>query len=37
MKDFKRTDINNDLWIKDYGNETFELFLRESGPTVAVV
>ena len=37
MKDYKRTDINNDFWIKDYGNGTFELFLRASGPTGAVV
>ena len=31
MKEYKRTDINKDLWINDYGNETFELFLRTSG------
>ena len=28
MKEYKRTDINKDLWINDYGNETFELLLR---------
>ncbi len=37
MKDYKRTDINKDLWINDYGNGTFELFLRASGPTGAYV
>ncbi len=37
MKDYKRTDINNDFWINDYGNGTFELFLRAFGPTGAVV
>ena len=35
MKEYKRTDINKDLWINDYGNETFELFLRTCGPTGA--
>ena len=37
MQDYKRTDINADLWINDYGNETFELFLRACGPTGAYV
>ena len=37
MKNYKRTDINKDLWINDYGNDTFDLFLRASGPTGAVV
>ena len=23
MKNYKRTDINKDLWINDYGNNTF--------------
>ena len=27
MKNYKRTDINKDLWINDYGNDTFDLFL----------
>jgi len=37
MKDYKRTDINTGMWINDYGDETFELFLKASGPTGAYV
>ena len=32
MKNYKRTDINEDLWVNDYGTGTFELFIRASGP-----
>ena len=37
MKNYKRTDINKDLWIIDYGNHSFDLFLRAFGPNGAVV
>ena len=37
MKDYKRTDINEDLWINDYGNGTFEgirAYETDRGPAV---
>ncbi len=37
MKDYKRTDINKNLWVCDYGNGTFEIFIRACGPTGAYV
>ncbi len=37
MKDYKRVDINKNLWVCDYGNSTFEIFIRACGPTGAYV
>ena len=37
MKEYKRTNINKNVWVCDYGNQTFELFLRAYGPTGAIV
>ena len=37
MKDYKRVDVNKNLWVCDYGNGTFEIFIRACGPTGAYV
>ena len=36
-KDYKRVDVNKNLWVCDYGNGTFEIFIRACGPTGAYV
>ncbi len=33
----KTTEVNKDLWVHDYGDGTFEVCLRASGPTGAYV
>ena len=37
MKICKKTEVNKNLWINDYGNETFEVCLRAWGPLGAFV
>ena len=37
MRDYKRVDVNKNLWVCDYGNGTFEIFIRAYGPTGAYV
>ena len=37
MKDYKRVDVNKNLWVCDYGNGAFEIFIRACGPTGAYV
>ena len=37
MKEYKRTDINKNLWILDYGNNKFEVYLRAWSPLGAFV
>jgi hypothetical protein len=37
MKEYKRTDINKNLWVLDYGDDKFEVYLRAWGPLGAFV
>ncbi len=38
MKNSRKTiEVNKDLWVHDYGDGTFEVCLRASGPTGAYV
>jgi len=37
MKVYKKTEVNKNLWINDYGDETFEVCLRAWRPLGAYV
>ena len=37
MKKYTRIEINNNLWVNDYGNGEFELYIKQYGPSGYVV
>ena len=32
MKEYKRIDVTKDIWIIDFGNDNFDMFIRASSP-----
>ena len=37
MSNFKKIDVTEDIFIKDFGNDNFDMHIRASGPLGAYV
>ena len=37
MKGYKRIDVTKDIWINDFGNDYFHMFIRAYAPLGAYV
>ena len=37
MNIIKRIDVTKDIWIKDFGDDNFDMFIRASSPLGAYV
>ena len=37
MKGYKRIDVTKDIWIIDFGNDNFDMFIRASSQLEAYV
>ena len=37
MKEYKRIDVTTDIWINNFGDDNFDLFIRASSPLGAYV